>query len=195
MFMAWVYLLFITWFWPSVQHGRGVTYRYLVGATVFNDPFGGSGTVSASRLSSSSSSSSVSRRFDCKVCGYEYDEATGAKWEDLNSDEFTCPVCRAPKSMFADMTTAPPLHDQQSEKDIFYMRRALHLASLARGRTRPNPMVGCVIVDPTLDAIVGEGYHIKAGMDHAEVMVRKQSKPLTQLYVLQILTTTYRCFI
>jgi diaminohydroxyphosphoribosylaminopyrimidine deaminase/5-amino-6-(5-phosphoribosylamino)uracil reductase len=50
------------------------------------------------------------------------------------------------------------------------MRRALDLAEKGRGHTHPNPMVGCVIVssnDP--NAIVGEGYHPKAGLPHAEV--------------------------
>ncbi len=46
-----------------------------------------------------------------------------------------------------------------------YMERALELA--ARGRTSPNPKVGCVIVKDGV--IVGEGFHPKAGMPHAEV--------------------------
>ena len=45
------------------------------------------------------------------------------------------------------------------------MERALELA--ARGRTSPNPKVGCVIVKDGV--IVGEGFHPKAGMPHAEV--------------------------
>jgi diaminohydroxyphosphoribosylaminopyrimidine deaminase / 5-amino-6-(5-phosphoribosylamino)uracil reductase len=53
------------------------------------------------------------------------------------------------------------------EQDIEYMRRALNLARQAIGRTSPNPMVGAVIVKDGL--IIGEGYHHKAGMPHAEV--------------------------
>ncbi|MDR3270635.1 MAG: bifunctional diaminohydroxyphosphoribosylaminopyrimidine deaminase/5-amino-6-(5-phosphoribosylamino)uracil reductase RibD [Peptococcaceae bacterium] len=47
------------------------------------------------------------------------------------------------------------------------MRRALDLALQARGRTSPNPMVGCVIVKE--GRIIGEGFHPYAGAAHAEV--------------------------
>lgn len=45
------------------------------------------------------------------------------------------------------------------------MRRALALAK--RGFTAPNPMVGALLVKD--GRIVGEGYHRRAGMPHAEV--------------------------
>ncbi len=45
------------------------------------------------------------------------------------------------------------------------MRRALALAR--RGYTAPNPMVGAVLVKD--GRIVGEGYHRRAGLPHAEV--------------------------
>jgi diaminohydroxyphosphoribosylaminopyrimidine deaminase/5-amino-6-(5-phosphoribosylamino)uracil reductase len=48
------------------------------------------------------------------------------------------------------------------------MRRALALARRAEGRTSPNPIVGCVIVDRR-GRVVAEGYHRKAGTAHAEV--------------------------
>lgn len=51
------------------------------------------------------------------------------------------------------------------------MRRALELAMKAKGRTSPNPLVGAVVVRN--GKIVGEGYHKKAGADHAEVMALK----------------------
>lgn len=56
-----------------------------------------------------------------------------------------------------------------AEKDeTKFMRRCLELASLAEGNTYPNPMVGAVIVCE--GKIIGEGYHIKAGEPHAEVI-------------------------
>ena len=51
--------------------------------------------------------------------------------------------------------------------DRDYMARALELAEHGRGRTSPNPMVGCVVVRD--GRIVGEGYHRRSGEPHAEV--------------------------
>lgn len=53
------------------------------------------------------------------------------------------------------------------DADREYMRRALELAALGRGRTSPNPMAGCVVVRE--GRVIGEGYHQKAGEPHAEV--------------------------
>lgn len=53
-----------------------------------------------------------------------------------------------------------------SEKEAC-MRRALELASQGWGKTHPNPMVGAVIVEK--GEVVSEGFHEKAGADHAEV--------------------------
>lgn len=52
--------------------------------------------------------------------------------------------------------------------DIKYMRRCLELAAKAEGLTYPNPMVGAVIVHN--GKIIGEGYHLRAGGPHAEVV-------------------------
>ena len=45
------------------------------------------------------------------------------------------------------------------------MRRCLRLA--AQGRTRPNPLVGCVVADAE-GRILAEGYHQQYGHNHAE---------------------------
>lgn len=53
-------------------------------------------------------------------------------------------------------------------RDVEFMRRALELAARGRGRTSPNPLVGCVIVRD--GRVIGEGYHERAGGPHAEVV-------------------------
>lgn len=52
--------------------------------------------------------------------------------------------------------------------DADAMRRAVELAARGLGSTSPNPVVGCVITDAS-GAVVGEGFHQRAGGPHAEV--------------------------
>jgi diaminohydroxyphosphoribosylaminopyrimidine deaminase/5-amino-6-(5-phosphoribosylamino)uracil reductase len=57
--------------------------------------------------------------------------------------------------------------------DHRYMARALHLAERGLYTTDPNPRVGCVLV---LDgAVVGEGWHERAGGPHAEIAALRQA--------------------
>ncbi len=49
-----------------------------------------------------------------------------------------------------------------------YLQRALELAECGRGSTRPNPVVGAVVVAG--GEIVGEGWHERPGGPHAEVV-------------------------
>lgn len=53
------------------------------------------------------------------------------------------------------------------ELDRKYMARALQLALRGAGHTRPNPMVGAVLVKD--GRIIGEGWHKQYGGPHAEV--------------------------
>ncbi|NLA69346.1 MAG: bifunctional diaminohydroxyphosphoribosylaminopyrimidine deaminase/5-amino-6-(5-phosphoribosylamino)uracil reductase RibD [Gammaproteobacteria bacterium] len=55
-----------------------------------------------------------------------------------------------------------------SETDHVMMARALRLAERGAWTTRPNPMVGCVLVRD--GGIVGEGWHQRQGGPHAEVV-------------------------
>jgi diaminohydroxyphosphoribosylaminopyrimidine deaminase/5-amino-6-(5-phosphoribosylamino)uracil reductase len=57
---------------------------------------------------------------------------------------------------------------QFSPEERQYMRLALRLASQGLGRVEPNPMVGCIIVRD--GRIIGQGYHLRFGEPHAEVM-------------------------
>ncbi|UTT65396.1 bifunctional diaminohydroxyphosphoribosylaminopyrimidine deaminase/5-amino-6-(5-phosphoribosylamino)uracil reductase RibD [Janibacter sp. CX7] len=49
------------------------------------------------------------------------------------------------------------------------MARAVELAARGLGRTAPNPVVGCVVLD-SAGIVVGEGWHDRAGGPHAEVV-------------------------
>jgi diaminohydroxyphosphoribosylaminopyrimidine deaminase/5-amino-6-(5-phosphoribosylamino)uracil reductase len=55
------------------------------------------------------------------------------------------------------------------------MQRALQLAALGQGRTSPNPLVGCVVLDAN-GQLVGEGSHQRAGTPHAEVHALRQAR-------------------
>src|SRR4051812_27967942 len=60
-----------------------------------------------------------------------------------------------------------PSHDTE------HMRRALALARQGWGQTAPNPMVGAVVVADGV--VVCEGYHVRYGEAHAEVMALRQA--------------------
>ena len=59
-----------------------------------------------------------------------------------------------------------------------YMREALRLAALGRGRTSPNPMVGAVLVRD--GRVVGAGWHRKAGTEHAEIHALRMAGELAR---------------
>ena len=52
--------------------------------------------------------------------------------------------------------------------DRRHMARALALAARGEHSAAPNPWVGCVLVGPDGD-VLGEGFHRRAGLPHAEV--------------------------
>ncbi|TYZ08859.1 bifunctional diaminohydroxyphosphoribosylaminopyrimidine deaminase/5-amino-6-(5-phosphoribosylamino)uracil reductase RibD [Hymenobacter lutimineralis] len=73
-----------------------------------------------------------------------------------------------------------------SDFDELMMRRALDLARLGAGYTRPNPLVGCVITHA--GRIIGEGWHRQYGGAHAEVnavasVTEKHLLPQSRVYV------------
>jgi diaminohydroxyphosphoribosylaminopyrimidine deaminase/5-amino-6-(5-phosphoribosylamino)uracil reductase len=61
-----------------------------------------------------------------------------------------------------------------SQAEIAAMARAIELAARGLGTTSPNPVVGCVILDPD-GLVVGEGFHAYAGGPHAEIMALAQA--------------------
>jgi diaminohydroxyphosphoribosylaminopyrimidine deaminase / 5-amino-6-(5-phosphoribosylamino)uracil reductase len=57
-----------------------------------------------------------------------------------------------------------------------YLDRAVELAERGRGTTRPNPVVGAVVVRD--GEVVGEGWHERPGGPHAEVSALEQAGEL-----------------
>ena len=55
------------------------------------------------------------------------------------------------------------------------MTRALELAARGLYTTDPNPRVGCVVVNA--DGVLGEGWHVRAGEPHAEVLALRAAGP------------------
>ena len=62
--------------------------------------------------------------------------------------------------------------------DVRYMQRCLQLARNGMQNTRPNPMVGAVIVAE--NRIIGEGYHVRCGEGHAEVNAFASVRPVDE---------------
>ncbi|HEY1325535.1 MAG TPA: bifunctional diaminohydroxyphosphoribosylaminopyrimidine deaminase/5-amino-6-(5-phosphoribosylamino)uracil reductase RibD [Casimicrobiaceae bacterium] len=62
----------------------------------------------------------------------------------------------------------------REEQDRAHMARALDLARRGLYTTTPNPHVGCVIVRD--GAVLGEGWHARAGEAHAEVLALRDAR-------------------
>ncbi len=60
-----------------------------------------------------------------------------------------------------------------SHADIHYMQRCLGLAEVGRFTAKPNPVVGAVLVSG--DTIIAEGFHERAGQEHAEIVALKNA--------------------
>ena len=60
------------------------------------------------------------------------------------------------------------------QRDVECMAHALRLARRGRFTTRPNPNVGCIIVDVNGDIVAAE-YHHKAGDAHAEILALQKA--------------------
>ena len=63
--------------------------------------------------------------------------------------------------------------ENQDKLDRLIMGHCLELARRALGKTAPNPLVGCVIIQN--GQILGEGFHPGAGHPHAEVFALREA--------------------
>jgi diaminohydroxyphosphoribosylaminopyrimidine deaminase/5-amino-6-(5-phosphoribosylamino)uracil reductase len=95
-------------------------------------------------------------------------------------------VSTAPQGLILKMMPMMPHTTSNATQDEVFMQRALKLAAETIGLASPNPQVGCVLVrdtpqparaTPQGDAtkIIGEGAHIYANYDHAEIVALKQA--------------------
>ena len=62
-----------------------------------------------------------------------------------------------------------------TDRDSYWMSRALEYAARGQGRVEPNPMVGCVMVED--DDMLSCGYHRYFGGPHAEVEALEHCDP------------------
>jgi diaminohydroxyphosphoribosylaminopyrimidine deaminase / 5-amino-6-(5-phosphoribosylamino)uracil reductase len=60
-------------------------------------------------------------------------------------------------------------------QDRAHLARALELAALGLYTTDPNPRVGCVVANS--EGVLGEGWHVRAGEPHAEVLALRAAGP------------------
>src|SRR5271155_3229532 len=74
------------------------------------------------------------------------------------------------------MTQAVELQaDPPAAQDRPHMARALELAARGLYTTDPNPRVGCVLVRE--GGVIAEGWHVRAGEPHAEVLALRAAGP------------------
>ena len=67
----------------------------------------------------------------------------------------------------------PTVVTSQADDDRRWMARAVALARRGLGRTSPNPPVGAVLVKR--GRLVGEGWHRRAGAEHAEIVALRRA--------------------
>ena len=72
------------------------------------------------------------------------------------------------------MPTVKQATSQFSLDDHKYMALAIELAKKGHYTTSPNPRVGCVLVNN--NQVIGQGFHYKAGLGHAEVNALADAK-------------------
>jgi len=67
------------------------------------------------------------------------------------------------------------MSEESTSQDRVHMARALELAERGLYTTDPNPRVGCVIANAK--GVLGEGWHVRAGEPHAEVLALRAAGP------------------
>src|ERR1700727_2934245 len=77
-----------------------------------------------------------------------------------------------------DIVKTMPQNTQHAQDEVF-MQQALKLATETIGLASPNPQVGCVLTQASpgggTPKVIGEGAHLYANRDHAEIVALKQA--------------------
>ena len=111
--------------------------------------------------------------------GRDYEEFFGV-WSKEDKEEFDAAVSSCNQIDSGDWIGARVSNKtgrySVMSADEKHMMRAMELARLGEGLTRPNPPVGAVLV--LEDQVVAEGWHHKAGDDHAERDCLKKLPPM-----------------
>jgi riboflavin biosynthesis protein RibD len=77
------------------------------------------------------------------------------------------------RNIYPRTQTSKRFQSTFTEEDQYYLSLAVQHAQHGLGHTYPNPAVGCVLVQN--NHIIGEGFHPRAGMPHAEVFALWQA--------------------
>lgn len=91
---------------------------------------------------------------------------------------------RRKRNAWATSSSSPDRRAARRLTDQHWIDETLRLAAKARGKTHPNPMVGCVIVKD--GQRIGAGFHRRAGLPHAEIEALRSARGSVQgatLYV------------
>jgi diaminohydroxyphosphoribosylaminopyrimidine deaminase/5-amino-6-(5-phosphoribosylamino)uracil reductase len=65
------------------------------------------------------------------------------------------------------------VNKESAPQDRVHMARALEIAAFGLYTTDPNPRVGCVVTNA--EGVLGEGWHVRAGEPHAEVLALRKA--------------------
>ncbi len=78
-------------------------------------------------------------KFICSICGYEHDEATGTKWENLDAN-WVCPLCKAAKTAFKEQgvtenkeVTVSTLEMDDDLRELSVLEMSILCSNLAKG--------------------------------------------------------------
>src|SRR5581483_8225517 len=107
------------------------------------------------------------------MCGSRPSTAASRTWTLSAKKCSACRPSRARSPAANNCACCPKNHRTPATRSRRPRARAVQLAAQGLYTTDPNPRVGSVIVKDGV--VVGEGWHVRAGEPHAEVLALKQA--------------------